>query len=58
MRRLWTALVFCLTFYAPFELSRLILRHELDMEYIAELVILWSFYIAAIVIVYRLTKRR
>lgn len=54
MKALWLILIILLTIYAPLELSRLIiayLNHTFHWQSIAELVFLWSFYVAAIVII-------
>lgn len=57
MKVLWTLLVVLLTIYAPVELTRVIIVYtELQGEYVRELIILWTLYLAAVVIVYKLLE--
>lgn len=50
-------ILFCsLTFYAPMELSRLILWYELDFKFIFELCYIWITYLIALAIIAKLIK--
>lgn len=64
MKYLLTLLMIALTFYAPYELSGLILGYgfayypDMRSQFIGELVFIWASYLGAIYLVFRLANKR
>ena len=58
IRAFWTILIALLVLYAPAELTRIIIVEEQGAQYVFEIAFIWTFYAAAVTIVYKLLKGR
>ena len=55
LKVLWALLIFTATIYAPLELTRVIIGWGLQGEFLVEVILMWTLYIAGMVIVYKKT---